>query len=1039
MSWSSWGEFFHEGQNDYILGEIEATSSLLNDSDDDIGSNNNDSSYLYIDRPVFIIPIITFHPGHILVDVLEQVYGAMIKSYGRVRRDTLLVFDVAHPAEKLVLQQKLSMNSRYYHHHPTGSMIGGNGVVDDEGNPLLDTYGSSLEVLTELPMFTMDLLRYTDGTKKKLLFADVHVGLDNSVAFFNEGHRSHPCVLSDAGENDLFNKKSKQYGEFYQYIHSFYDDDNETKPRREKTSSVENSESDDDDDDASSQQLVVTIIQRAPTQQRAGEDDSLPSNVPSSNRVITNLDRLLLEIERQPRLSAQVLTLEDTPFSKQREVFRRTNILVSVAGSSLHNIMYLQPGSIVVVLMQRGWSPWSWMFANQAQLLRMPVFLYLDKSKSPDESSTVVVSHWSRRFWKQGPRGLKLVDIDVDEDVFAEMMRQSTLSLEEDRRGRRDGGKSSHGDTDHHSTQRLYDNSSIDLCFGGVPTFGPRDTSAVGTEVDDDFSSNIGAAAKSGPIVRLLISGIKTTTAIDGKTWRVSVSGSFEYASSLATSEFFSSMPHLSVCLEVVEGDQEQPLCLPIENFNYYANLKLGFSTENPIQGVHLWIQSSPMGAKLRGSDAFVSLDHRVPDGGWLLSQYMEEILGSPVPNPCNLQHMRVVVEVPDPNIGFEESLLSMQSPYAFQRDLADLCVKKQLSRELCGLIVRRVASTLHSCTVSTSLGLPMIQHHPTPDNPFVFMHIEKTGGTTLREFFTEAADRLNLSYFVPCHGNIHCTVLDPSDLYDYGQEAVLRDASIVAGHFFWGVWRQLPRWNIAHIFSWRHNDSSLKREEGEKDERENVPPCLVMGRHPVDRAISYYYQRCYQLEHCVGYQRQLNSLDRDELYRIGLNERHGQFTPLDPTNHTIIMLDEGMSDAACRSMTGRRATSGYRHNLPGKEAEEGDFHVSSNLSVPPPLTSDALYEAKNNMAKCVVGLQERWSQTQQMILHWFPWVGDFSHDPERRKMHLFSGKETRQSLRPDLREVLESINKCDIALYEEMVATFEKQMLVLQAQEQHF
>ena len=60
---------------------------------------------------------------------------------------------------------------------------------------------------------------------------------------------------------------------------------------------------------------------------------------------------------------------------------------------------------------------------------------------------------------------------------------------------------------------------------------------------------------------------------------------------------------------------------------------------------------------------------------------------------------------------------------------------------------------------------------------------------------------------------------------------------------------------------------------------------------------------------------------------------------------------------------------------------------------------------------------------------HWFPWIGGFAHDPGRRKMHLYSGKEDRNSLLPDLKEALEGINPCDMALYEFQTMLFEYQI----------
>ena len=291
---------------------------------------------------------------------------------------------------------------------------------------------------------------------------------------------------------------------------------------------------------------------------------------------------------------------------------------------------------------------------------------------------------------------------------------------------------------------------------------------------------------------------------------------------------------------------------------------------------------------------------------------------------------------------------------------------------------------TSHATSNRVGGCLPAIQRLPSSASPSS-SSTEKTGGTTLREFITEAADALRLDYLVPCHGGVHCTVLDPSTLHETGQETLLGNASIIAGHFFWGVWRQLPRWS----------GGSADGGEGE-----TVPPCLVMARHPVDRAISYYYQRCYNTAQCIGYQRRINDLAADELLLIGRQERNGQFSPQDPSNRTIIILDEGMADAACRAVTGRRATSGIKYSLDGGETgggaeDDGGLRVQgSGVSVPPPLDSQVLGEAKENVVKCVVGLQERWEETQAVIDYWFPWIG-VAHDPGSGKCSCTQAKRT--------------------------------------------
>lgn len=276
--------------------------------------------------------------------------------------------------------------------------------------------------------------------------------------------------------------------------------------------------------------------------------------------------------------------------------------------------------------------------------------------------------------------------------------------------------------------------------------------------------------------------------------------------------------------------------------------------------------------------------------------------------------------------------------------------------------------------------------------------------------FITESADRERLQYYVPCHGGVPCSALDlPLDV------SGLRNVSVVAGHFFWNVWDRLP--------SCKEPNQTVAVEVDREGQAGNeststgcAPSCMVMGRHPVDRAISYYYQRCYGSEGCAGYRRRINDLSPEELEWITVHQREGR-EGVDAAGQPVLVVgDEGMSDATCRSLAGAKATTGsmLQDGVP--------------IPIPPPLGETELQTALRNVRTCVVGLLERWSESQLVFNAWFPWI-DFSKDRERRKMFIYSNKETRADLRPELREVLERQNRCDMVVYAEMERLFEVQL----------
>lgn len=102
-------------------------------------------------------------------------------------------------------------------------------------------------------------------------------------------------------------------------------------------------------------------------------------------------------------------------------------------------------------------------------------------------------------------------------------------------------------------------------------------------------------------------------------------------------------------------------------------------------------------------------------------------------------------------------------------------------------------------------------------------------------------------------------------------------------------------------------------------------------------------------------------------------------------------------------------------------------------ILLPAELTEEQIQAALSNVQHAVVGILERWSDSIRVMNHWFPWI-DFSSDPNKRRMFLFSGKETWRDLRPDLLQVLLELNQCDMRLYERMLEKFEDQLDVLNA-----
>lgn len=167
VSGSLWSEFFHYDSTDQYRLVINPKSRTPSPVPGLPTRYNQPFPAYMVTNPVFIIPMITFHVGHVLIDVLEQVYQSMIAQYGEVRLDSLLVFDVAGAPEKGILLRKLKAH-----------------LYD----PNQDVYGILLRLLTRNPVVTINSLQDDEffrvnsphhlvrGRSNSILFTDLHIG-----------------------------------------------------------------------------------------------------------------------------------------------------------------------------------------------------------------------------------------------------------------------------------------------------------------------------------------------------------------------------------------------------------------------------------------------------------------------------------------------------------------------------------------------------------------------------------------------------------------------------------------------------------------------------------------------------------------------------------------------------------------------------------------------------------------------------------------------------------------------------------------------
>jgi hypothetical protein len=734
LSWSLWGEFFFSTRNDQYKAEVMHEDYL------DLIFIKGEKLFL-IDRPVYILPIITLHVGHILIDLLQQVYSSMISIYGVVRSDALIVLDVAGEEERIILQEKINVNSH---------------------NPDVDAFGIVLNLLTDLPILSMQTFKEIIDGNSFVLFTDVHIGLDNSDAFFYKGYDMHPMVMPVKNQSNQLKKLAEKYIDFQTFVrdgirthlwkkyrsNSYRDDTDSDYNHFDYLCNVEvvaNYWKSMDINISSENNPYSNSIQSPLELQPNGTIKKVLFVQREKNRVILNLELLLDGIDKQEAV-ADVTDLARMSFSEQVCLFQHTDILVAVAGTAIHNMLFMRPGTSVIIIMQAGWCDWAWMYANQAVLLGIDYYIYcsdsqkssstysesshlnefhfnLEKENNDTKYDTyenkqssladLEVYHWTKKAWLQGPRMTKSNNVTVDVDIFHSLLKSALSSDQKKIDTAHDTDSAPDSD---HSAISCNENNYNNISHIGI-----------------DPSAKLHHTKKT---LEISISSLNIEELVindsDGKRiqcWKISLMGELLSTQGLIEG-IVGHMPHFVICVKSLLSTSESN-CYALDGFNYYAHLYL--TVTDTVQLLHVWAQVSNDGGKIKGSDVYFAIDVLLPQGGLLVHTesigliIREEMMleSNSETNSSNetLKNRRKIV--------FSQYV---SDRYTLQRSIVAFCETNMLAPISCGHISARISLAAYKAVLLKDLNLCDIQYLPTPEKPLIFIHIEKTGGTTLRE-----------------------------------------------------------------------------------------------------------------------------------------------------------------------------------------------------------------------------------------------------------------------------------------------------------------
>mmetsp|Transcript_85668 Transcript_85668/g.156038 ORF Transcript_85668/g.156038 Transcript_85668/m.156038 type:complete len:420 (+) Transcript_85668:53-1312(+) len=274
----------------------------------------------------------------------------------------------------------------------------------------------------------------------------------------------------------------------------------------------------------------------------------------------------------------------------------------------------------------------------------------------------------------------------------------------------------------------------------------------------------------------------------------------------------------------------------------------------------------------------------------------------------------------------------------------------------------------------------------PSSRHPFIFFHLRKAGGTTVRRQLASAAAQLRVRSFVACEGNVPCETYDPpQDLHAYDGH----DIAMFGGHlYFPSVAKSLY---LSQIAGARVKPADLQFD------------CLVLVRKPVSRVESCWNYRMVQ-EGGSWFSRQ------SEMSAMQVSDLAAELPG------AMSSYGEGCNNEAIRVLS----NSG--------RAEESVNGLTSDQqwsSMAPMLLEETL----DHMQRCVVGVLERCEDTEKAVHGFFPWFSSF----DCKNSKLRQGAIPHAQVKPEVQKEIERQNALDLSVYEVANAMLDAQLAELE------
>lgn len=263
-------------------------------------------------------------------------------------------------------------------------------------------------------------------------------------------------------------------------------------------------------------------------------------------------------------------------------------------------------------------------------------------------------------------------------------------------------------------------------------------------------------------------------------------------------------------------------------------------------------------------------------------------------------------------------------------------------------------ALSVSSSSSSASASLPSTQ------KPFVFFHLRKAAGSSLRRIIDKMAQDLHLTRWIPCKNGVPCV---PSSMPPPGEGG--KEKAVYAGHVNYNHMSQLVRQRFAKTpnitddskvvktltfkdlsTGREHNNTYISLQE-DNLHNSNFGSCLTNIRPTVSRVVS-----CWN-------------------YRF-LHDVRGKLDVPEASNATVELLTAMLPEAV------DKFGNGCNNEIARIFGRTNDENLINHLSVKtygPKYFLDELETVMSRMASCVVVRMDRCEDSNAILKHFLPWM----------------------------------------------------------------